>query len=51
MKRRAVASLAVAALAALYENHRQEAFAVAYVAGAGVVAAGAGVVEDHCKSF
>jgi hypothetical protein len=39
MKRRVVASLAVAAL---YENHQQEAVAVAYVVGGGVVAAGAG---------
>jgi len=39
MKRRVVASLAVAAL---YENHHQEAVAVAYVVGGGVVAAGAG---------
>jgi hypothetical protein len=37
MKRRVVASLAVAAL---YENHQQEAVAVAYVVGAGAVAAG-----------
>jgi hypothetical protein len=59
MKRRVVASLAVAAL---YENHHQEAVAVAYVGGGGVVAAGAGavaagagavaaVVEDHRNSF
>jgi hypothetical protein len=59
MKRRVVASLAVAAL---YENHHQEAVAVAYVVGGGVVAggagagvvvvaAGAGVVEDHRNSF
>ena len=41
MKRRVVASLAVAAL---YENHHQEAVAVAYVVGGGVVAAGAGAV-------
>jgi hypothetical protein len=41
MKRRVVASLAVAAL---YENHHQEAVAVAYVGGGGVVAAGAGAV-------
>jgi hypothetical protein len=41
MKRRVVASLAVAAL---YENHQQEAVAVAYVVGGGVVAAGAGAV-------
>jgi hypothetical protein len=39
MKRRVVASLAVAAL---YENHHQEAVAVAYVVGGGVVAGGAG---------
>jgi len=41
MKRRVVASLAVAAL---YENHHQEAVAVAYVVGGGAVAAGTGVV-------
>ena len=51
MKRRAVASLEVAAVAALFENHRQGAFAVAYVAGVGIVAAGSGAVEDHYKSF
>ena len=67
MKRRVVASLAVAAL---FENYHQEAVAVAYVVGGGAVAgaavvvvaagagvvvvaagAGAGVVEDHRKSF
>jgi hypothetical protein len=41
MKRRVVASLAVAAL---YENHQQEAVAVAYVVGAGAGAVAAGVV-------